>query len=73
MKLNPVTRKTHQARLWRLAAGCLLLGLASAVLASGVARADDSCDGEILLQTQKFGGPQGDTTSHPNLKIDKPC
>ena len=74
MKLIPITRKTHQAGLLRLAAGCLLLGLTAAMLASGAARADDgSCDGEIPLQKQKFGGPKGDTNSQPNLKIDKPC
>ena len=44
------------------------------MLASGAARADDgSCDREIPLQKQKFGGPKGDTNSQPNLKIDKPC
>ena len=62
----------HKKRHVGLLAG-LLFGL-TAMLASGVARAEpDSCNGEISLKHQNFGGPKGDTNSQPDLKIDKPC
>ena len=61
MKLFPVTRKKRQAGLLRLAAGCLLLGLTAAMLASGVARAEPviSCDGKISLQTSEVRRTKG--------------
>jgi hypothetical protein len=43
------------------------------MLASGVARAQDSCQGIIGQQKQKLGGPQGDTNSQPNLKTAVSC
>ena len=63
----------HQKRRIALLAA-LLFGLTAALLASGAARAEPgSCNGEISLQQQKFGGPKGDTNSQPDLKIDKKC
>jgi len=74
MKFIPMGRNRHHAGLLRLAAGCLLLGLTAAMLGSGAARAEPgSCEGEIHLQHQKFGGPKGDTNSQPDLTIAKPC